>query len=78
MNLHQMMFTLNKAKIAFTLSTCREDAVLIAASVPGQRWEIEIFEDGSIETEIFLSDGDIFDEQRTLELIKKFSDDDQK
>jgi hypothetical protein len=47
---------------------------MVTAFVPGHRWEIEIFSNGSIETEVFSSDGNIFDENYTCDLIKRFSD----
>jgi len=43
-------------------------------TVPGQHWEVEFFEDGSIEIEVFESDGEIYDEKKLNELFDKFSD----
>lgn len=35
------------------------DALMVSLSVPGERWEIEFFDDGSIEVERFRSTGTI-------------------
>jgi hypothetical protein len=43
-------------------------------TVPGQHWEVEFFEDGSIEIEVLESDGEIYDEKKLNELFDKFSD----
>jgi hypothetical protein len=48
-------------KISHRLSHQREEAVMIEAAVPGERWEIEVFEDGHIEFERFRSTGHIGD-----------------
>ena len=53
---------MKKAKIYCQISYNRSDAISIAAVVPGQRWEIDVFADGSIETEVFQSDGTIGDD----------------
>lgn len=39
----------------------RPRSLMITVSVPGRHWEIEVFEDGSIETEIFKTEGEILD-----------------
>ena len=35
------------------------DSLMIVVTVPGQRWEIEFFEDGSIDIERFVSSGEV-------------------
>ena len=47
---------------------------MIIAAVPGERWEIEIFEDNSLEVEIFSSDGQIHGKDFLLKGMEKFSD----
>jgi len=37
-------------------------------------WEVEFFDDGSVEVERFISDGEISDEAALNELVKKYSD----
>ncbi|MEM8559597.1 MAG: hypothetical protein AAGG50_17390 [Bacteroidota bacterium] len=43
--------------IAFTVEHNRDDAVMVLAVVPGERWEIEFFADGHTEVEVFTSGG---------------------
>ena len=51
---------LESRKIYFTLSRIR-DSVLVEVSVPGERWEVEFFADGSVQVEKFKSEGVIYD-----------------
>ena len=51
---------LESRKIYFTLSRSR-DSVLVEVSVPGDRWEVEFFADGSVQVEKFKSEGIIYD-----------------
>ena len=47
---------LRKAGISYRLHTVR-DAVMVVVNVPGERWEMEFFEDGEVEVERFVSQG---------------------
>lgn len=47
---------------------------MLIASVPGERWEIEVFEDNSVEVEVFASKGEIRGEAFLLQRVKEFSD----
>jgi hypothetical protein len=38
------------------------DSLMVITAIPGERWEIEFFADGSIEVERFISTGEIEDE----------------
>ena len=57
-NLLDFLEMLEKARIWYRLSKIR-DAVLVEIAVPGQRWEVEFFADGSIEREVFESTNDV-------------------
>jgi methylglyoxal synthase len=46
---------LKAAQIDHSLVVYRHDAVSIAATVPGERWEIDIREDGGLDFEAFKS-----------------------
>jgi len=46
---------LKAAQIDHSLVVYRHDAISIAATVPGERWEIDIREDGDLDFEIFKS-----------------------
>ena len=65
--------TLEERGIYYKLDKIR-DSILVEVTVPGQRWEIEFMNDGSIEIEKFLSDGTIFDGDELEVLFRDFSD----
>jgi hypothetical protein len=58
---------LEKAGVAYRLEHIR-DSIMVIAAVPGERWEIEFFEDCRVEFERFVSTGSIEDET-TLESL---------
>lgn len=68
---------LEQAHIHYTLASHREDAIMVLVTVPGERWEIEFLEDGSIEVERFLSSGEICGEEALHELLTKYADPEQ-
>jgi hypothetical protein len=43
-------------------------------AVPGERWEIEIMQDSTIQVERFRSDGILHGEEAIHELIAEYSD----
>jgi hypothetical protein len=47
---------LEQAKIAYRLEHVR-DSIMVVATVPGERWEIEFMEDGDVEVERFTTSG---------------------
>ncbi len=65
---------LREAKIHFTLASFRDDTVMVQLAVPGERWEVEFFTDGSVEVERFRSSGEIFDATALEILFKDFGD----
>jgi hypothetical protein len=65
---------LREANIAYALGHHRDDAIMIAVTVPGERWEIEFVDyddEVQIEVERFASDGAIRDELSLDELFEK-------
>jgi len=68
--------TLDKGSVWYQLLHVR-DSLMILLAVPGERWEVEFFEDGHIELERFRSTSDIdhVTDQGLLELIKPYLDD---
>jgi len=62
------------AQISFSLSITREGAVTISAAVPGERWEIDVFESGDVDFEVFQSDGTIHNEVSLKERLTRFRD----
>jgi hypothetical protein len=65
---------LRAGKIYYELHQRREDAIMVEIAVPGSRWEVEFLSDGSVEVEVFRSDGRLFDESALAELISLHSD----
>ncbi len=72
--LFDWMNKLRAAKIHFNMASVRDDAVMLEVSVPGERWEVEFFPDGTIEVERFLSPGKIEGASALDELLSRFSD----
>jgi len=58
---------LEAANLAYHMEHIR-DSILIEVAVPGERWEVEFFEDCHVEFERFVSTGSIGDE-RQLEML---------
>ncbi len=46
---------LDASNISYILKHNREETIVVFIDVPGQRWEVDFFEDGSIEVEKFIS-----------------------
>ena len=69
----ELLDRLEAAGIAYALTRSRDEALMIQVDVPGERWEIEIMEDGHFEIEVFRSSGEIRDESALNELFERFS-----
>lgn len=65
--------TLEERKIYYRLNKV-SDNILVEITVPGQRWEVEFFRDGSVQIEKFLSEGHIRDEVALEELFNVFGE----
>jgi len=48
---------LDRRHVPYELHTVRDDALMLSVALPGERWEIEFFDDGRIELERFVSQG---------------------
>lgn len=59
---------LDRLAVYYNLASARSEAVMVQIALPGQRWEVEFLEDGSVEVERFYSDGAIADESAFDEL----------
>lgn len=66
--------TLEEKNIFYRLNKVRNEGILVEVAVPGQRWEIEFMEDGNVDIEKFISDGDFYDVKEIESLLKDFSD----
>jgi hypothetical protein len=65
---------LKKAHIAHRLHDSRDDGITVFIDVPGERWEVDFLDDGSIDVEIFKGEGKILKEAALEDLFKRFSD----
>lgn len=65
---------LNRARISYTLAHNRDEAIMVLIAVPGARWEVEFFADGSIEVEVFESSGSLQGPEMLARLFEEFSD----
>lgn len=75
--LFDLLSRLDEARIHYALDRVREDAIMIKVAVPGQRWEIELVDEGdefTWEIERFASSGKLEDESILDELFARFSD----
>lgn len=54
-NLVGLLRALDERKIHFELGSHREGVVMVKVAVPGERWEIEFFEDGGVDVEVFVA-----------------------
>jgi len=66
--------SLRDGKIFYRLSQHRDDAIMVEVAVPGERWEVEFLEDGTVEAETFRSDGEIRGESALDALIAKHAE----
>lgn len=73
--LNDFLNELEERKIFYKLDKVRSEAIMVEVVVPGQRWEVEFMDDGSVEIEKFISDGGVmYDESELKNLFKNFSD----
>ena len=72
--LAQFLEQLRDASIHFTVWSVRPGAIMVNVTVPGERWEVEFLDDGSVEVERFLSTGKIIDASALTDLFARFAD----
>jgi hypothetical protein len=71
---YRLLDQLEAAKFHYRLLRVREDTIMVFVRVPGRRYEIEIFADGSVEVEVFKGDGQIGGQELIDELLANYSD----
>jgi hypothetical protein len=74
MSLRRFLKKLHDAKIHFQLDQRRDDGISVIISVPGQRWEVDFRDDGTVYVERFVSNGETLGEDAFKELFEKFGD----
>jgi hypothetical protein len=60
---------LDKAKISYRIQNYREGALSVLARAPGEYWEIDFLQDGTVDIERFRSNGEIHDEAMLEDLF---------
>jgi hypothetical protein len=65
---------LDKRHIAYQLLIVRDTALMVSVALPGERWEIEFFEDGRTELERFVSQGVVDAPRVQAELLARLDD----
>lgn len=48
---------LDQRHISYSVLVARDDALMVCVPIPGERWEIEFFDDEHVELERFVSQG---------------------
>jgi hypothetical protein len=72
-NLLQFLSRLEQANISYTLAHHRDEALMVVVAVPGERWEVEFFDDDSVEVERFVSNGEIETEDVLTDLLTVYA-----
>ena len=65
---------LDHARIHYEFAVHREGALMVLLVVPGERFEVEFFADGSVEVERFVSDGQILGEGALRDLLGRYAE----
>ena len=71
---HEFIRELDATRTHYALTSVREGAVMVQVTLPGERWEVEFFDDREPEVEVFRSDGTIFGPEKFAELREKATD----
>ncbi|HLQ98617.1 MAG TPA: DUF3885 domain-containing protein [Candidatus Dormibacteraeota bacterium] len=70
----EILNKLEEKNIYYQLNKIRKEAIMVEIALPGQRWEIEFLDDGTVDVEKFISDKDFYDESELDLLFKRFND----
>jgi len=72
-DINKFLNILDENNIYYHLNKIRPEGIMIEVTVPGQRWEIEFMEDGTVEIEKFISDGSFYGKEELKVLLTEFS-----
>ena len=64
---------LEQREISYTLAHNRDEAIMVNVAAPGERWEVEFLDDGSVEVERFVSSGQISGDEMLSQLFARFA-----
>lgn len=73
-DLLEFLGRLEAHRLSYTLAHNRDEAIMVTVAVPGERWEVEFFADGTVEVEVFTSDGKIRGRDALADLFAKHAD----
>jgi len=71
LSIHQLIRELDASNTHYSLTSVREGAVMVQIAFPGERWEVEFFDDREPELEVFRSDGEIRGNETLNQLLLK-------
>jgi hypothetical protein len=66
---------LDRRHVKYDIGSVRDHPLMIRVAVPGERWELEVFDNGSIELERFVSQGVASDQDAPSKLLAHFDED---
>ena len=69
---------LEQQGISYSLAHNRDEAIMVITAAPGERWEIEFLNNGTVEVERFTSDGQIYGQEIIKELFARYSEEEPK
>jgi hypothetical protein len=67
--LYQLLTRLDSASVWYRIDRCRPDTVLVTVTVPGERLEIDVFDDGHIEYSRFTGDEGVETDESALDKL---------
>ncbi len=73
-NLLKFLHRLDRSDIHYSVAYYRYDGISVQVSVPGERWEIDFLEDGTVDVERFCSAGGVHDQSSLEQLFERFAE----
>jgi len=73
-DVYRLCQELDERRVPYVLNFVRPGALMLGVAIPGERWEIEFFSDGSIELERFTSAGVTADPTAPSKLLSFFEE----
>ncbi|MBN3734081.1 MULTISPECIES: hypothetical protein [Burkholderia] len=74
-SLYELLSSLDERRLFYTLGRHRPDTILVSITVPGERIEIDVFDDGHMEMSRFSGDESVIDDpQIILKAIEEASE----